>query len=203
MTAVLQEDPGHRWPQQQVAMQCAHAAHACLVMSRPLSRSVCGETFFSLTSCCFAPQRSHHYSHRTCSSKNDKTLAQLRRFLATQASQAQQPPWVPTAWGSTTNCSTSLLTCRHHRRSPQSHRHRTGSRSPSDRHRRRSEPHWRRSHRSRSREHRYWRRDLMCSTRHRDRSRSTRHKRAGQNSAEDLICNCRQQEENRSSKTVA
>ena len=38
----------------------------------------------------------------------------------------------------------------------------------------------------------------MCSTRHRDRSCSTRHKRAGQNSAEDLICNCGQQEENRS-----
>lgn len=78
-TAMLQEGPGDRWPQRQVAMRCAHAIHASMVMSRPLSHSVFGKIFLSLASCCFVPQRSHHNKPRTCSSINNKTLAQPRR----------------------------------------------------------------------------------------------------------------------------
>ena len=80
-------------------------------------------------------------------------------------------------------CSTSLLQCRHHRRSPQSHRHSTRSRSIDERHRRRRDSSRGRSHRSRSREHRYCsteRRDLICSGLHRVRSCSTGHKWVGQ-----------------------
>ena len=80
-------------------------------------------------------------------------------------------------------CSTSLLQCRHHRRSPQSHRHSTRSRSIDERHRRRRDSSRGRSPRSRSREHRYCsteRRDLICSGLHRVRSCSTGHKWVGQ-----------------------